>query len=140
MTQADWSVFTDEVLAEDIYMLAQEEAAYRDARQRREQELIRRLQERGARELAHPKLTVALDLGTPSYDMGTVRSGLGEIVPPEELREAWEEAREKVVQVPGRWNGTKLNALARKYGEPVRAVLERAKVPGAARLKITVKE
>ena len=129
----------DADLAAGIDHYQRMEASARNLRQRAETELQRRLEARGATELAHPALEVRLVAESPKYDPGKLQ-GLYEVADPTEVSVAWEPPHEKTVEVAGRWNGTKLNTLARKYGDPVRQVLEAARLPGVVRLVVKPKE
>ena len=103
-----------------------------------EQELTRRLQERGARELAHPTLEVKLVYPSPTYETAKLMV-LAEIIPPEDYNKAYQPAWVKEVPQAARFDGRQLNTLARKYGEPVQKVLDQARLPSAPKLDVKPK-
>lgn len=133
----DYQYVEDVDLATHINRLALEEASRREERQRLEFELQKRLEARGAKELAHPELEVKLDIPSPTYDYGKLRR-LAELVPPDVLLTGYspEHQETQVVMVKEKWNMVKVKPWV-KYGNEVAEVIEGAKMPGGpARLKI----
>ena len=129
----------DQELADLIRMYDENIAFQQKQRGLAEQELTCRLQERGALELAHPTLKVTLEYPSPTYDVGKLRA-LAEIVPPEDYAAAYQPEHIKQVPVAARFDGRRLNTLARNYGQPVREVMERAQLPSSPRLTVKAKE
>ena len=129
----------DLTLASGIAECLKAEAIMRDTRQRREAELIRRMEANGATSLDHPTLVVRLEFPSPSYDIGKLRR-LYEVAPKEEVDKAVTPAHDEVVHVSEKWSAVKFKTLL-KYGVGVFEVIEAAKLPGGpARLRITEKK
>ena len=140
MGATNWyATATDAELADFIAMTKNAIARFQEDQGRAEQALTQRLQERGALELAHPTLEVKLLYPSPTYDVPTLLI-LAEIVPPEDYAKAYQPAWVKAVPQAARFDGRVLNTLARKYGTPVTAILEQAKLPSSPRLVVKVKE
>ena len=138
MTLSYITGLTDEELADGIHGHLGLEALNRDFRQRLEQELQRRLEERRATELAHPTLEVKLEYPSPTYDPQKMHA-LMELVEPSTIAEAFTPQREKTVLVPESWDMRKVRGWPKRFGDEVAAVLERAKLPGGPP-KLRVKE
>ena len=134
----DVRAWTDEAIADCINEENKCIAVAEQVRGRLTMELTRRLQARNAMELAHPTLDVKLVYPSPTYDMGCLVA-LAEVVPPEDYAKAYQESYVKQVPQPARFDGRVLNTLARKYGEPVTAILDRAKLPSSPRLVVEEK-
>lgn len=135
----DYRDVDDIALASDIAHCLKAEAEIRDTRQRRERELQRRLEARGATELAHPDLVVKLETPSSAYDVGKLRA-LYEVCPKEEVDKAVTPAHDEMVHIPEKWSAVKFKALL-KYGVDVFEVIEAAKLPGGpARLRVTEKK
>jgi len=130
----------DAMLAEGISRMAFDLTEIQNAKGRMEQELTRRLQDRGARELAHATLIVKLAYPSPEYNTPKLRLLLGEVVSPEECAKAYKAEHTKQVSVAAKFDGQQLNVLARKYGQPVQEVLDQARLPAAPRLVVKAKE
>lgn len=132
------SRLTDEMLVNQIYKLDQQIKQMQTYREKSALELIQRLENREARELAHPTLEVKLEYPSPTYDVAKLRA-LAEAIPPEEYALAYQREHVKEVQVPARFDGRVLNTLARKYGKPVAEIMAGAKLPSSPRLNIQPK-
>ena len=135
----DYEHLDDAMLAEGIALMTLDLTEIQNAKGRMEQELTRRLEERGARELAHATLIVKLEYPSPTYDVAKLRP-LAEIIPPEDYAKAFQPEHTKSVPMPARFDGKQLNALARKFGQPVQEVLDQARLPSAPRLVVKAKE
>ena len=129
----------DEELAEEISRLDDQIATLQRHRGLAEQELTRRLEGREALMLAHPYLQIELVYSTPSYDTAKLLA-LAEVIPPEDYHRAYHPEHVKEVQVAARFDGRQLNTLARRYGDPVRMILEGAKLPSNAKLVVRPKD
>ena len=140
MTQRDITLNVDDLtLASDIAESFKIEAMMRDIRQRREAELVRRMEANGATSLDHPTLVVRLEFPSPSYDIGKLRR-LYEVAPREEVDKAVTPAHDEVAHVSEKWSAVKFKTLL-KYGVSVFEVIEAAKLPsGPARLRVTEKK
>jgi hypothetical protein len=92
-----------------------------------------------ATEYPHPTHTVKLEEGRPTWDWGKLR-GVMEYLDEDELYAtgAYRREHKETITVPEKWNATKLKPFA-KRGKDVRDVIEGARIPGRAQLKIRPK-
>lgn len=98
-----------------------------------EQEMIRRMNERQA--LAIPSETFICELEVKnSYDQAGL-TPLLEIFNEVELAKCYEPAYSKMVEVPAKWNIQQVLAAARRRGAEAMSLVERARLPGALKLK-----
>lgn len=112
------------------------EQHYLMIRQQIGDEIQRRMEEDGATIIDHPALTCELKFLSPTYDMGKLRA-IAELVPPEEWAKAFTPAHwGEPTWIEDKYNMTKIKPLD-KYGAAVAQIIEAAKIPGAAVLKIT---
>ena len=132
-----WNV-TDAELAEDIDNLSHRIAVLEKAKGHMEQELTRRLQERGAQELAHPTLEVKLVRGTPQYDLLTMML-LKELIDPEEWNKAYSPEHEETITVKAKLNMVKARHWPTRFGNDVAQVFEKALIATPSRLSIVAK-
>jgi hypothetical protein len=110
---------------------------HQDILGRLEQELLTRMNERGATAIQtethiatlEPNVTYAQDAFTP----------LLEILPTDELKACYAPAHEETVKIPAKWDTTKTKAAARRVGDAALRIVEHAKLEGAPRLKVTAK-
>ena len=131
--------YDDAHLATVIVQWRDKETGAREARQRLEHELQRRMEARGATELPHPDLVVKLETPSPAYDNSKLRR-LYEIAPREEVDKCVTPAHTEEVRVEEKWSAVKFKTLL-KYGVEVFEVIEAAKLSGGPpRLRITVKK
>ena len=138
MTLSYITALTDEELADGIHGHLGLEALNRDLRRRLEQELQRRLEERGATELPHPTLEVKLEYPSPTYDPQKMHA-LMELVEPSTIAEAFTPQHEQTVLVPESCDMRQVRGWPKRFGDGVAAALERAKLPGGPP-KLRVKE
>ena len=132
----------DQELATEIDSWDRMLASQREVQDRMRQELVRRLEVRGARELPHPELVVKLEYPSPVYDVGKL-AAMRELVQEEVLLEtkAWTPAHPETIMVPEKYDARVFRSWGKKYGYEVAAVIEGAKLPGGpAKLKITEKK
>ena len=61
---------------------------------------------------------------------------LKELLSPENYDKVYTPGNTKEVQVPGKYDGVKLNAVANKYGGEVKEAIEKARLPVSYKLKI----
>jgi len=61
---------------------------------------------------------------------------LKELLSPENYAKVYTPGYTKEVQVPGKYNGVKLNAVANKYGGEIKEAIEKARLPVSYQLKI----
>ena len=132
------TALTDEQLADGILGILKTEAKARDLRQRMEQELIRRMEERRATELPHPYMEVKLWYPSPTYDPQKMHA-LMELVEPSTIAEAFTPQHEQTVIVAESWDMRKVRGWPKRFGDGVAAALERAKLPGGPP-KLRIKE
>jgi hypothetical protein len=94
----------------------------------------------GATEYAHPTHTVKLENGRPTWDYGKLK-GVLEYVDSQDLYRAgaWAPEHTEEVLIKEKWNATKLKPFGRR-GKEIRQVIEDARIPGRAHLKIRPKE
>ena len=98
-----------------------------------EQEILRRIKESGGTML--PSETFLCELkSTNSYDQTAFRPFL-ELLNEADLETVFTPAHSEQVTVEDRWDTQKLIALARRYGDEAKAIIERAKVPSGRKLK-----
>ena len=128
----------DEELLGDWVRIEETLRSLRDSLGQLEQEISRRLTERGAKEMLHPYVSCRLIFPTPGIDP-TKLTPLREILPPDTLGEGFFPAHEEIVQAPDRWDMRVVNKWARSLGNEVASIVEGAKFPGAPRLVIKAK-
>lgn len=102
-----------------------------------DQELLRRMRERGATELPLDGATVRLVRASPTYDLGLL-TALKETLTAEWLNKVWTPAHEEMIQVAEKWNGTQLRS-AEKLGGEVAAVIQQARIPGRESIVVEAK-
>ena len=104
-----------------------------------EMEITKRMRADGATAVAHDDFTVEL-AGTPKYDESKLYAVL-EYIPRADLIEAgaYTPAHEETVQVPEKFNATKLKPFG-KFGADIREVIEDARWISNPRLKIKPKK
>ena len=134
-----YTTATDEELADSIATTKHAIALFQEDQGRAERELSQRLQERGARELAHPTLEVKLDLGTPKYFLPTMHK-VKEIISPEEWDKAFTPEHEETVLVEAKLDMKKARHWPKRFGKDVAAIFEEARLPSAPRLVVKAKE
>jgi len=133
----DVNTLTDEELIQ-LYVDDSDQATYyRDRAGRVGLILQQRMEERGATAIPDEHYEVRLKEGSPTWDYG-ILGQLREIIPPDELAKGYTPEHEQTVMVPESWNMTKIKPLA-KYGNDVATIIERARIPGRARLSIQPK-
>lgn len=108
--------------------------ADRDAQQRIEYVLIKRMEADGATALAHDEFDVKLGYGTGQWDPARL-AALREIVPQSAIDEAFVPEHDETIHVSPKWDMRKAARFG-KYGKEAQEVLDRAKLPGAPRLSI----
>lgn len=134
----DWRERTStEDLVNHYAVLQERIVSIRENLQRTERMIIERMEAEGATVLDIPGHDVTLKR-TTQYDR-TMLYPLAELVPPEALAKAFTPAHEETVHFPDKWDMRKVLALA-KYGDAVKALINRASFPGAPSLKIVAKE
>lgn len=134
----DYTMLDDNDLLGAWQALTAAEQEARADRQRIESILQWRMNERGATAISHETLDCRLDRGTPTIDLLAIQA-LRELLPPAVIQECCIEAHSETVMIPERWDQRKVNACA-KYGADVYAVIEKAKMYGEAKLRISVKK
>lgn len=116
----------------------QEQQALREAAQAIEAELFARIMDSGGTSLPDDDFKIELKHSSPTYDMNAL-TPLLEILPDDDKAKAYSPATTKVIDVPEKWSGTQLNALARRYGGEIAHRIEQAKIPGKAHLEVEPK-
>ena len=135
----DVRAWTDEAIADCINEENKCIAVAEAVKGHAEQELVRRLQERGAQELFHPTLEVKLDLGTPKYFLPTMHK-VKEIISPEEWAKAFTPEHEETVLVEAKLDMKKARHWPKRFGKDVAAIFEEALLPSSPRLVVKAKE
>ena len=104
---------------------------------RLEQEILRRMEERGAR--AIPSNTFVCEgVQDHTYDQASF-TPLKEVLIEADLKTVLTPGYAEVVWVPDKWATKKVLELARKY-PPVKAVLDKARIEGRLKLKFQKRE
>lgn len=103
-----------------------------------EQEMHRRMNERQATAI-HSEEFICGKETKDSYSQPAF-TPLKEIFYTEDLESCLIWAHEETVQVPDRWETTKVKALAKRYGKEALDIVERARIPGAPRLRLRRRE
>ena len=98
-----------------------------------EQEILRRIAESGGTMLPSEEFICEVK-STNSYDQTAFRPFL-EILNSADLETVFTPAHSEQVTVKDRWDTQKLIALARRYGDEAKATIDRARIPGPARLR-----
>ena len=98
-----------------------------------EQELLRRMAERGATSIPSTEFVCEVKQ-TDTYSQPGF-TPLREILSGMDLDTCFVPAHTERIQVADKWNTVKVKALARRYGDEALAIVERARIPGAPRLK-----
>ena len=114
------------------------ETMYRRSKELIEYELIRRMQESGAKEIYHPKIACKLEPRT-TYDPGKL-SALKELIEPTLLVDGYTPAHQETIEVPEQWDMRVVLAWDRKYGDLVRQAVESAVIRGQPRLICKIKK
>lgn len=127
---------TDELLAQWETVRYQEEQC-QEMRGRLEWVLQQRMEGEGITELPHALWSVTLRAPAPVYETTALYSRLGELLPPEVLKNGYLAEHTKVVEA--RFDGTKVRSW-RKYGAEVREAIDACKSEGRAILKIARKK
>ena len=98
-----------------------------------EQAILQRMEQRGA--TAIPDETYRCELVTTNtYEQASFTPFL-EILTVADLETVFVPAHVEQVLVKDKWNTQKLVALARRYGDEAKSIIERAKVPSGRKLK-----
>lgn len=136
-------MITEDFLSEDdvnlvgaVGLLLEDEARLRGRRQRIEHELMRRMEDRGAKEIYHPEWTCKLQIPSPAYDTAKLRSRLGEIIPPEVWDKGYTDAFDKTVYVEASFDMRVVKGWASAYGDVVQEIVEAAMLPKPAKIKV----
>ena len=106
-----------------------EEAKLKDYRQRIEYELLKRLEARDAAEIFHPMIECKINVPSPSYDNGKLRS-LCEMLDPEVIETAYTPQHEEKIVVEDKWDARIFKGWGRKYGADVGEVIQNATLSG----------
>ena len=123
----------------DSYLLSQLDhlrkgiERYQQYAGRIEQEILRRMEERGARAIPDD-FFVCEALSTMGYDQMAF-TPLKEILVASELLKCLTPAHEETVLVPDKWNTAKVKSAAAKSGAEALAIVDKARRPGTRRLK-----
>lgn len=97
-----------------------------------EQEILRRMAERGARAMFGDGLSVEIETRDTYEQAGF--TPLLELLPPEALVECYTPEHQQLVTAPAKWNTQQVLKWARKVGASALAVTGRARVPGRPRI------
>ena len=103
-------------------------------RDRIQQELERRMTERGATELPHPTIECVLKYPTPTVDTNKLMA-LNELLAPMTIEEGFTPEHTEARLVPAKFDMTVVNTW-KKYGKEVADIIEGAKLPTRPRLVV----
>lgn len=105
---------------------------------RLQQEILRRMEERGASAIPDEEYVCELVTKT-NYDQTQLRPFL-EILTGRELEDVFVPAHEETIQIASKWKVQQLIALAKKHGTEALQIIEQAKIPGVRTLKFAKRE
>ena len=124
---------TDESLLEALEEINGIMDGYEGLKGRLEQEAFRRMEERGAK--AIPSINYICEIQQKSdYDQ-LAFTPLKEIFNSDDLKRCLTPAHTKEIEVPERWATTTVKAVAAKYGDRAKAIVENARTETRGRLK-----
>lgn len=103
-----------------------------------EYEILQRMVARES--IAIPSDIYTCELKTSSTYNHLAFTPLKEILTEGDLNTCLSPAHEETVQVPDKWNTTKVKAMARRYGADAQKIVEQANMPGPNRLKFERRE
>ena len=95
-------------------------------------EVHQRIERRGATSI--PSETYVCEVSTPNNYDQTAFTPLKEVFGAADLATCFTPAHEVTRPVPDKWHTQKVKALANRYGQRAKEIVERARVPGAPRL------
>ena len=134
-------VYTDQRLVSMLVSAMRREKEATESRGRVEQEIHRRLEERGGRKLLGSVEDVILTPASPNYDHAKLRRELGENVDPNMWDSAFTPEHPSTARIAAKFNMTKLKAMATMHGKPVQNAMDLARLPdGPGHLKVERKE
>ncbi len=125
---SEFALCDDEVLLKRLAGLKESEKEIRQARERAEYEILRRLEDRKARKMGSKDWVAVLVTPSPDYDVGKLEL-LKEHTPPHEWVKAYTPFHTETVEVPAKLNMTVAKTWGRDYGTEVAAIIEAAKLP-----------
>ena len=120
----DYTILSDAHLLETYNASLETARAMRNDAGHAEQEMYRRMEERGAGSI--PSETYVCEQKPKNNYSQAAFVPLKEIFNDVDLASCWVAAHEEVVQVAEKWNTVKVKALARRYGDKAQAVVAQA--------------
>ena len=127
------SSLSDEELLSELEHITAIRDGFSDTLGRLEQEAFRRMEERGAK--AIPSINYICEIQQKSdYDQ-LAFTPLKEIFNSDDLDRCLTPAHTKEIEVPERWATTTVKAVAAKYGDRAKAIVENARTETRGRLK-----
>lgn len=99
-------------------------------------EVQRRIEAAGAKQLAVEGFHVELKPGPVTWDVGLLTALKEQLPTWGDLDKVFTAAHETTVIIPDKWNGTQLNAVARRLGGDVAATVARARIPGVPKVVV----
>ena len=129
------SNLSDEELLSELEHITAIRDGFSDTLGRLEQEAFRRMEERGAK--AIPSINYICEIQNKSdYDQ-LAFTPLKEIFNSDDLKRCLSPAHTKEIEVPERWATTTVKAVAAKYGDRAKAIVENARTETRGRLKFS---
>jgi len=129
------SNLSDEELLSELEHITAIRDGFSETLGRLEQEAFRRMEERGAK--AIPSINYICEIQNKSdYDQ-LAFTPLKEIFNSDDLKRCLSPAHTKEIEVPERWATTTVKAVAAKYGDRAKAIVENARTETRGRLKFS---
>ena len=129
------SNLSDEELLSELEHITAIRDGFSETLGRLEQEAFRRMEERGAK--AIPSIDYICEIQNKSdYDQ-LAFTPLKEIFNSDDLKRCLTPAHTKEIEVPERWATTTVKAVAAKYGDRAKAIVENARTETRGRLKFS---
>ena len=129
------SSLSDEELLSELEHITAIRDGFSETLGRLEQEAFRRMEERGAK--AIPSINYICEIQNKSdYDQ-LAFTPLKEIFNSDDLKRCLSPAHTKEIEVPERWATTTVKAVAAKYGDRAKAIVENARTETRGRLKFS---
>ena len=139
MLYSDPTALTTPAIIDLLGQFQRELRDYREAVDRLQFELIRRMEQDNQTLVPHPRYEVTLSPGAPSLDLSRVRPLLeDETLIAYGLEKVYTPAHEEVVAIPEKWSLQNLQVAARKLGGQVAQLVGLATM--RAQGKLTVRE
>ena len=127
--EVSYQDYTNHTLAIGIVTIQEALAAEQRTLDEFRAEVQRRIEAAGATMLDDDEFTIELKPGPTTWDVG-ILVALKEQLGPTWLDKVFKPDHREIIHVPDKWDGTQLNAVARKFGGDVAETVARARIPG----------